>query len=43
MGGVGIFQEHSNGIFCGMEAHVKRDTVNKGLVDQSIVEVFTLC
>lgn len=43
VGGVGIFQEHSDGMFCGMEANVKRDTVKKGLVDQSVVEDFTLC
>lgn len=31
MGGVGIFQEHNNGMFSGMEARVKkRDIVNKG-------------
>lgn len=29
------FQEHNNGKFCGMETNVKkRDTVNKGLIDE---------
>lgn len=29
MGGVGIFQEYNNGMFCGMQANVKKkDTVN---------------
>lgn len=42
MGGVGIFQEYNNGMFCGMQANVKKkDTVN-AYIDQSVVEVFTL-
>lgn len=24
VGGVGVFQEHNNGMFCDMEAHVER-------------------